>query len=185
MASHEPWRRALSALPPVQLLRPLWLLLLLLNLLRLSGAHASAIDPVALVQQLRPTNTTADTVGPTEPPTTASAVRSVAAPLPPPTVHAAAADDRDDRDDADDDDDNRIRESVVISTAVDAEREAQDLYDKALRQYDAYGASARNTCATWEMRGCQCTVAEKLTLTCRNVGLEEVPLDLPAEIVKL
>lgn len=83
-------------------------------------------------------------------------------------------------------DDDRIRESVVISTAVDAEKEAQDLYDKALKQYDSYGASARNICATWELRGCQCTVSmAELTLSCRNVGLETVPLDLPVEIVKL
>lgn len=88
--------------------------------------------------------------------------------------------------DTDNNNDDRIRESVVISTSVDAEKEAQDLYDKALKQYDSYGASARNICAEWELRGCQCTVSmAELTLSCRNVGLEEVPLDLPVEIVKL
>lgn len=81
---------------------------------------------------------------------------------------------------------HKIRESVVISTAVDAEKEAQDLYDKALRQYGSYGASARNICATWELRGCQCTGSvEELTLSCRDVGLVEVPTELPVEIVKL
>lgn len=81
---------------------------------------------------------------------------------------------------------NQIRESVVISTADDAEKEAQDLYDKALKQFGSYGASARNICATWELRGCQCTGSvEDLTLSCRDVGLVEVPDELPVEIVKL
>lgn len=80
----------------------------------------------------------------------------------------------------------QIRESVVISTADDAEKEAQELYNKALKQFGAYGALARNICATWEMQGCQCTGSvEELTLTCRDVGLVEVPNELPMEIVKL
>lgn len=169
MASHEPWRRALSA-PPLRLLGLLWLLTLPAAP---SGAHASAIDAADL-----PAPSTTPIVA-TTPPTTASADRPIATPLPrPPELPSPSLTTADD---------GRIRESVVISTAVDAEREAQDLYDKALRQYDAYGASARNTCATWELRGCQCTLAaaDELTLSCRNVGLEEVPLDLPAEIVKL
>lgn len=84
-------------------------------------------------------------------------------------------------------DDDQIRESVVISPShQDAERDARTLYDKALKQYDTDAASVRNVCVTWELRGCQCAVdKEKLSLTCRNVGLEEVPLDLPADIVKL
>lgn len=78
-----------------------------------------------------------------------------------------------------------IRESVLKSSA-DAEREAQELYDKALKQYGSYGASARAICEVWETKGCQCSgTVEELQLSCRNVGLEEVPLELPLDIVKL
>lgn len=81
---------------------------------------------------------------------------------------------------------SEIREAIVISTAVDAEKEAQDLYDKALKQYGSYGASARNICFTWELRGCQCMGSvEELMLSCDNAGLREVPDELPVDIVKL
>lgn len=79
-------------------------------------------------------------------------------------------------------DDVVIRESVVIPS-VNSEQEARELYDQALKEY---GAFARNVCSTWKLRGCQCSGAdEELALSCRGVGLEEIPLDLPSEIVKL
>lgn len=82
-------------------------------------------------------------------------------------------------------DDILISESVIMPS-IDSEKEAKDLYDKALKQYGSYGASARNICATWEARGCQCSGSvEELALSCRGIGFEEVPLDLPLEIVKL
>lgn len=79
-----------------------------------------------------------------------------------------------------------LRESVIMPSSIDSEKEAKELYDKALKQYGSYGASARNICAIWEARGCQCSGAvEELALSCRGIGFEEVPLDLPLEIVKL
>lgn len=82
-------------------------------------------------------------------------------------------------------DDVAIRESVVIPS-VDSEQEAKDLYDQALKQFGSYGAFARNICSIWEPRGCQCSGGvEELALSCRSVGFEEIPLDLPTEIVKL
>lgn len=78
-----------------------------------------------------------------------------------------------------------IRESLFIP-ATNSEREAQELYDKALKQYGSYGAKARETCSIWELRGCQCYgTVEELTLACRSIGFEQVPLDLPLDIVKL
>lgn len=83
-------------------------------------------------------------------------------------------------------DDTVIRESVVIPSSVNSEQEAKDLYDQALKQFGSYGSSARNVCSTWERRGCQCSGGvEELALSCRSVGFAEIPLDLPAEIVKL
>ncbi|XP_037038816.1 lutropin-choriogonadotropic hormone receptor isoform X2 [Bradysia coprophila] len=83
-------------------------------------------------------------------------------------------------------DDVVIRESVVIPSSVNSEQEARELYDQALKQYGSYGSFARNICSTWERRGCQCSGGvEELALSCRSVGFEEIPLDLPAEIVKL
>lgn len=78
-----------------------------------------------------------------------------------------------------------VRESLVIP-ATNSEREAQELYDKALKQYGSYGATARKVCAMWEMRGCHCYgTVEELMLTCRSVGFKEVPSDLPLDIAKL
>lgn len=78
-----------------------------------------------------------------------------------------------------------LSESVVILTP-NAEQEAQDMYDKALKQFDSYGASTRETCATWEKRGCQCTGSvEELTLSCRAIGLSDPPTELPKNLIKL
>lgn len=86
----------------------------------------------------------------------------------------------------DDDDVVGIRESVVIPSSVNSEQEARELYDQALKQFGSYGSFARDICSAWERRGCQCSGGvEDLALSCRSVGFEEIPLDLPAEIVKL
>lgn len=80
---------------------------------------------------------------------------------------------------------NTLRESVVIPSS-NSEREAQEIYDKALKQYDSYGASTRKICATWEQRGCQCSgTVDELTLSCRGIGLNEIPNDLPKDLIKL
>lgn len=79
----------------------------------------------------------------------------------------------------------KIKEQLLIPS-LDSEREAQELYDKALKQYGSYGASARNICAIWELRSCQCSgTIEELTLSCRGLGYDEVPTDLPLDIIKL
>lgn len=79
----------------------------------------------------------------------------------------------------------KIKEALIIPS-LDSEREAQELYDKALKQYGAYGASARSICAIWELRSCQCSgTIEELTLTCRGLGYDDVPNDLPLDIIKL
>lgn len=78
-----------------------------------------------------------------------------------------------------------IHESLVVPV-TNSEREAKDLYDKALKQYESYGATARQMCTIWESRGCQCSGSvEELTLACRGAGLNEIPLDLSLDIVKL
>lgn len=79
----------------------------------------------------------------------------------------------------------KIKESLIIPS-LDSEREAEELYDKALKQYGSYGASARNICAIWELRSCQCSgTIEELTLSCRGLGYDDVPSDLPLDITKL
>lgn len=78
-----------------------------------------------------------------------------------------------------------IRESVVILTP-DSEREAQEMYDKALKQFDSYGVSTREMCAFWEKQGCQCSgTVEELTLSCRGIGINEPPNELPNSVIKL
>lgn len=76
-------------------------------------------------------------------------------------------------------------ESVLIPSS-NSEREAQEIYDKALKQFDAYGVSTRNICVTWEKRGCQCSgTVDELSLSCRGIGMNEIPTDLPNNLIKL
>lgn len=80
---------------------------------------------------------------------------------------------------------NMVRESVVIPSG-DSEREAQELYDKALQQYGSFELSFRQICSEWELRGCKCSgTIDELTLICRDVGLQEIPNKFPVNIVKL
>lgn len=82
-------------------------------------------------------------------------------------------------------DQEQIRESVVLPS-VDSEREAKELYDKALKQYGSFGPSVQKICGPWILRGCQCTGSyEEITLLCRGVGFEEIPLDIPSDVIKL
>lgn len=76
-------------------------------------------------------------------------------------------------------------ESVVIMSE-NSQQEAQEMYDKALKHYDENVYLARQTCTAWEKRGCQCTgTVEQLTLSCRSIGLNETPTDLPKSLIKL
>lgn len=78
-----------------------------------------------------------------------------------------------------------MSESVVI-LSPNSEREAQEIYDKALKQFDSYGVSTRQMCTVWEKQGCQCSgTVEELTLSCRSIGLTETPTNLPKSLIKL
>ncbi|XP_031630816.1 leucine-rich repeat-containing G-protein coupled receptor 5-like [Contarinia nasturtii] len=78
-----------------------------------------------------------------------------------------------------------MSESVVI-LSPNSEREAQEIYDKALKQFDSYGVSTRQMCTIWEKEGCQCSgTVEELTLSCRSIGLTETPTNLPKSLIKL
>lgn len=78
-----------------------------------------------------------------------------------------------------------IRESIVI-LSPNSEREAQEIYENALKQFDSYGVSTRQMCAVWEKQGCQCSgTVEELTLSCRAIGLNKIPTDLPKSLIKL
>lgn len=78
-----------------------------------------------------------------------------------------------------------IQETLVIPSS-NSEREAQEIYDKALKQFDSYGASTRKVCATWEQHGCQCSgTVDELILSCRAIALNATPTDLPENLIKL
>lgn len=78
-----------------------------------------------------------------------------------------------------------MRESVVIPSS-NSEREAQEIYDKALKQFDSYGVSTRKICSVWEQHGCQCSgTIDELILSCRAIALNETPTDLPENLIKL
>lgn len=77
-------------------------------------------------------------------------------------------------------------ESVVILSSANSQQDAEEMYDKALRHYDENVYTTRQMCSAWEKRGCQCTgTIEQLTLSCRAIGLNETPTDLPKSLIKL
>lgn len=76
-------------------------------------------------------------------------------------------------------------ESVVILSS-NAQKDAEEMYDKAMKQYDENVYTTRQLCSAWEKRGCQCTgTVDQLTLSCRSIGLNETPTDLPKSLIKL
>ncbi|XP_053694769.1 leucine-rich repeat-containing G-protein coupled receptor 5 [Sabethes cyaneus] len=78
-----------------------------------------------------------------------------------------------------------LKESLLIPS-MDSEKEAKAMYEKALQQYGIVGRTLKEICKPWQSRGCQCVgSSEEVALICRNIGLDAVPTDLPAELVKL
>lgn len=76
-------------------------------------------------------------------------------------------------------------ESVVILSS-NAQQDAQEMYDKAMKHYDENVYTARQMCSAWEKRGCQCSgTVDQLTLACRAINLNETPTDLPKSLIKL
>lgn len=76
-------------------------------------------------------------------------------------------------------------ESVVILSS-NSQQDAEEMYDKAMKHYDENVYTTRQMCSAWEKRGCQCSGSvEQLTLSCRAIGLNETPTDLPKSLIKL
>lgn len=76
-------------------------------------------------------------------------------------------------------------ESVVILSS-NSQQDAEEMYDKAMKHYDENVYTTRQMCSAWEKRGCQCSgTVEQLSLSCRSIGLNETPTDLPKSLVKL
>lgn len=81
---------------------------------------------------------------------------------------------------------NVMMSETVVAVSKDSEKEAKELYDKALLEYGQTGRPVRKICKTWEEKGCQCSgTSEEVHLICRGIGFNEVPNDLPIEIFKL
>lgn len=81
-------------------------------------------------------------------------------------------------------DDGIIRESVVIPS-LDPEREAQELYEKSLKEFGGIdGRPVRKVCGPWDDRGCQCSGGiNQVTLTCRGLGFLQIPNNIPPEVI--
>lgn len=98
-----------------------------------------------------------------------------------------------------------LTENVVLSSK-DAEREAQLLYEKSLKEFhDSIKAEQSSTsnssaksvfldaerslftvCDVWTQKHCQCIgVLGRLSITCRNIGILAVPVHLPPDTVTL
>lgn len=79
----------------------------------------------------------------------------------------------------------KLKESLLIPS-MDPEKEAKAMYEKALQQYGIVGRTLKEICKPWQAKGCQCAgSSDEVALTCRGIGLETVPVNLPAELVKL
>ncbi|XP_065072705.1 leucine-rich repeat-containing G-protein coupled receptor 5 isoform X2 [Ochlerotatus camptorhynchus] len=69
---------------------------------------------------------------------------------------------------------------------MDPEKQAKAMYEKALQQYGIVGRTLKEICKPWQAKGCQCAgSSDEVALTCRSIGLETIPVNLPAELVKL
>ncbi|XP_055637267.1 follicle-stimulating hormone receptor isoform X2 [Toxorhynchites rutilus septentrionalis] len=78
-----------------------------------------------------------------------------------------------------------LKESLLMPSS-DPEKEAKEMYEKALQQYGIVGRTLKEICKPWQAMGCQCVgSSEEVALTCRGIGLEMVPMKLPSELVKL
>lgn len=78
-----------------------------------------------------------------------------------------------------------LRETLVIPES-DIERQVKELQETALKEYGITGLTLKQICAPWDSKGCQCSGSSmEVTLLCRGVGLEEIPVDLPTELIKL
>ncbi|KAL1373583.1 hypothetical protein pipiens_005136 [Culex pipiens pipiens] len=78
-----------------------------------------------------------------------------------------------------------LKETLFIPSS-DPEKEAKAMYEKALQQYGIVGRTLKEICKPWQVRGCQCAgSSEEVALTCRGIGLEAIPVNLPTELVKL
>lgn len=92
---------------------------------------------------------------------------------------------------------NGFHETIVLPTALDAHKEAQRLYDEALKEFvGATGGSLKTMkqeCETpWvKQHGCLCSgTVEKLVLNCRAVGINNELLlfstsKFPETLIKL
>lgn len=77
-------------------------------------------------------------------------------------------------------------ESVVILSSSNSQQDAEEMYDKAMKHFDENVYTTRQMCSAWEKRGCQCSGnVEQLTLSCRGIGLNETPTNLPKSLIKL
>ncbi|KAL9874779.1 G-protein coupled receptor rickets isoform 3-T8 [Glossina fuscipes fuscipes] len=99
-----------------------------------------------------------------------------------------------------------IRENVVLPSE-DPEREARILYEKSLKEFhdnvdstatthilvtanDSTYETAQRTvhmvCDVWSQKHCHCTgTLGRFSLSCRNIGILAVPMDLPSDTVIL
>lgn len=92
---------------------------------------------------------------------------------------------------------NGFHDTIVVPTALDPHKEAQRLYDEALKEFaDATGGSLKTMkqeCETpWvKQHGCLCTgTVEKLVLNCRAAGINNELLlfstsKFPETLIKL
>lgn len=82
-----------------------------------------------------------------------------------------------------------IQETIVVPKAIDAHKEAQRLYDEALREYGATTfRTIRHECDEWTQLGCQCSGSlEKIILSCRGLmnGFTFFSSNFPTRLIKL
>lgn len=82
--------------------------------------------------------------------------------------------------------DNVLFKELLIMPTADIEQHAKELYNKALLDFGPIGKTLKENCAGWLEMGCSCTgTAEEVILQCKEIGLQEVPKDLPKELFKL
>lgn len=79
-----------------------------------------------------------------------------------------------------------LHESIVMPT-MDTHKEAQRLYDEALKQHLGTISTLKELCEPWQRIGCHCSgLVERLVLSCRSIGITNFSrMTFPETLIKL
>lgn len=78
-----------------------------------------------------------------------------------------------------------LSERIMIPTH-DPHKEAQQMYDEALKEHLGSLTTIKDICEPWQKLGCHCSgTVERVSLSCRSIGMNNVSIHFPEALIKL